>query len=80
MQSERPKIHKLYSSISSTYKTLLEYFIKREVIDSQLLHLVNYKDPSNFIPLENIYLGAKIAAINLERENDLIFRRRCLDF
>lgn len=29
MQSEQPKLHELLSSISGTYKTLLEYFVKR---------------------------------------------------
>lgn len=48
LQYERPKIHNLNSSISSMYKVLLEYFIKRDVIEAQPLNTINYRDPGNF--------------------------------
>lgn len=80
MQSEKPKIHNLYNSISSSYKVLLEYFIKREIIETQPLRAINYRDPGNFLPLEELYLGAKIPLLMLDRDSNLILRKRCLDF
>ncbi|CAH2009382.1 unnamed protein product [Acanthoscelides obtectus] len=80
MQAEKPKIHSLYSSISSSYKVLLEYFIKRDVIESQPLKAINYRDPGNFLPLEELYLGAKIPLLMLDRDSNLTLRKRCLEF
>lgn len=82
MQSEKPKLYQLHTSVSTVYKTLLEYYIKRQVIQEQALYEVNYKDPANFLPLEEIYLGAKIAIImsSLSKESAYVLRKRCLDF
>lgn len=83
MQSEQPKIHELHSSVSSIYKTFLESFIKREIILNVSLDKINYKDPSNFLPLDEMYLGAKVSiSINsLTTECDKnTFRKRCLQF
>ncbi|KAJ8939882.1 hypothetical protein NQ318_023222 [Aromia moschata] len=58
-QSETPKIHNLYNSISSTYKVLLEYFIKKRKSANQICKrfdfnnevLINMKliDPAKII-------------------------------
>lgn len=80
MQSEKPEIHKMHTAISITYKVLLDYFIKRDVIERQPLNGINYKDPANFLRLEEIYLGAKISLLALDNKNNSILRQICLDF
>jgi len=45
------------------YKTLLECFIKKTVIQQMPISLININDPQNYLPLEEIYMGAKILAI-----------------
>lgn len=82
MQSETPKIHELYSNITAVYKTILECFIKNDVILKTPVFNINYKDPKNFLPLSEIYLGAHIVASihTLEQEQAHLLRTRCLDF
>lgn len=82
MQSEEPKIYELHSSVSAIYKTFLDCFIKKNVMLNVSLHKINYKDPANFLPLDEIYLGAKLViSINsLTEVEKLIFRKRCLQF
>lgn len=81
MQSEKPKIHELHSHITATYKTILECFIKKDIILKTPLHEINYKDPKNYLPFSEIYLGAQIAAnSNLNENQTYILKTRCLDF
>lgn len=82
MQCEKPAIQDLYKSVSTVYKSFLECFIKRDVLIKSPLHEINYKDPNNFLPLEELYLGAKIL-VSIESLSDTeksAFRRRCLEF
>lgn len=82
MQSESPKIYELHCRVTSTYKSLLECFIKREIICNTPVHQIKYKDPHNFLPLNEIYLGVKIAISidKLDSSQVHILRTRCLDF
>lgn len=61
MPSSRPKIHKIHSNLSIIYKTILECFIKREIIHATTLDKINFKYPQNVLPLNDIYLGAKVS-------------------
>lgn len=82
MQSSNPKIHKMHANLSSIYKTLLECFIKREVILTTPIEKINFKNPHNYHQLTDVYLGAKVALSekNLTSEQKHILRTRCLDF
>lgn len=42
------------------YKSILECYLNREYLLKTELHDVQYKDPKNFLPLEEIYLGPKV--------------------
>lgn len=82
MQSTQPKIHKIHSQLYATYKTILECFIKREIIKLTPPEKINFRDPHNYLPLDELYLGAKVflSQKNLSNEEKHILRTRCLDF
>lgn len=82
MQSSHPKIHKIYGNLIATYKTILECFIKRDVLITTPPEKINFKDPHNYYPLADIYLGAKVAISEIKLINDQkhMLRTRCLDF
>ncbi|CAH0551284.1 unnamed protein product [Brassicogethes aeneus] len=74
-QSEKPKLYYLLSRMKELYKILLKSFIKKSVIDKAVsIEKVNVSNPINYIPLEEIYFGAKaanvIATSNIHK-NDL---------
>lgn len=82
-QRETPTIYLVHFHINRLYKTTLQYFCRREMIDrSDLQHF----DPSqevNHMPLNNIYLGASVHML-LQKEEyyknvDMVtdVRRRC---
>lgn len=85
-QAEAPKIHLLYDNISSAYKTILECYIKKEVLDSKDISEIQYRNPHNFVSLEDLYLGPKVNG-QFHRSNVIItakekhdIKLRCLDF
>ncbi|KYN50089.1 hypothetical protein ALC62_00117, partial [Cyphomyrmex costatus] len=84
LQSTSPQIHNLHKRICTIYKTLLEYFIKRTVIQRTSIFLINVNDPQNYLPLEEIYMGAKILAVLYNKHFDSqqlhVLRTRCLSF
>ncbi|XP_075543858.1 zinc finger BED domain-containing protein 5-like [Dermacentor variabilis] len=86
MQSEETRIHLLHEKVSAMLKCILECYIKRDYLEATPLSDVRYKDPAKFLPLEEIYLGAKPTAAlagNTHGLNDNQvhnFRLRCLDF
>lgn len=86
LQSESPQVPHLLDKITNLYKTLLKNFIDNKIrnrIGDDLK--INIHNPSNHLPLEKIYYGAKVELIvknstkisKMELEN---FRVRCLDF
>jgi hypothetical protein len=68
------------------YKTLLDCFIKRNIINSHsnLPHQIHVKDPQNCKSWDSIYLGARVTEYilnhNLSTEQLHILRARCIDF
>lgn len=70
MQSEKTKIQELHSNILAIYKTILECFLKRDVLLKTPLHEINIKDQNNYLPLSELYLGAQIGLI---RSRNLFF-------
>ena len=85
MQAEEPKIYNLCSRVSSVLSTIFDCYLKPCYLKSTHVSKVNVNNPSNFLPLEEIYLGGKVA-ISLQMNHDIskdqlhYFRLRCLDF
>ncbi|KAI4469528.1 hat family dimerization domaincontaining protein-related [Holotrichia oblita] len=86
MQAENIKIHTLYKKIENILRTLLDCYIKKEYLDKTPIGEIQYRDPKNFVPIEDIYLGAQITGSiasknhQLSDQDLLHFRQRCLDF
>ncbi|KYN29921.1 hypothetical protein ALC57_00622 [Trachymyrmex cornetzi] len=87
-QAEKPKIHLLHDNISSAYKTILECYIRKEILASQDINEIQYRNPRNFAPIDNLYLGPKVNGqlhrleldekITAQEKQDI--KLRCLDF
>ncbi|XP_063625602.1 E3 SUMO-protein ligase KIAA1586-like [Cydia splendana] len=74
MQSETVQIHNLRKNIISVLKTILEFYIKPSYLESTDIESVNYRNPSNFLELKDIYMGAKVEAVlntNNYPDNDI---------
>lgn len=84
MQSESIQIHNLRKNIISLVKTIMEFYIKSSYLANTEIEYVNYKNPDNFVPIENLYMGAKVtAAISQSQhpESDVkAFKLKILDF
>jgi hypothetical protein len=86
MQSESIKIHTLYTNIQVILRSLLDCFLKRNYLEKTPLDKIQYRNPYNFLPIENLYLGANVTArisndtSSLNPEELLTFRKRCLEF
>ncbi|XP_039309173.1 uncharacterized protein LOC120358609 [Solenopsis invicta] len=86
MQSERPKIHELYGKIANLYRCIMEIFIDKNYIKQcNSLQTVQYKNPHNFISLQNLDLSIEIENY-IEKHSDIPlaeiekFKLRCVDF
>ncbi|XP_050065670.1 E3 SUMO-protein ligase KIAA1586-like [Aphis gossypii] len=83
-QSQKPKIHYIYSNMERTYKTILESYMKYDYIKNTDTPHIQYRNPSNFLPLDKLYLGAHCMAElskNLLSKTDKdIFLTNCLNF
>lgn len=85
MQCEKPKIHLLYDRIKSLYLQLLSCYINKKYLDTTSETEIQYKDPKNYIPKDDIYLGGKVMA-SLMKENTYTkqeiteFKKSCLAF
>lgn len=85
MQSESPKIHLLYDKVTTVLRTLFDCFLQRDYIVKTPIAYIDFKNPRNFVHIENLYLGVNVAA-TLSNSNNLTnhqienFRLRCLDF
>lgn len=85
MQTENPKIYTLHSRVSAVLHTILECYMKPRILESTPLSAVSVRDPANFLPLEEVYLGGRVtvslqACQNLDKQLLDAFRLRCLDF
>lgn len=86
MQAESPRIHVLYKNVSNVVRSIFDCFLKRNYLTSVPLENIDYKDPRNFLPIEEFYFGANVAKTFLESDVTLtneqihFFRIRCLEF
>nr|CAI5849290.1 unnamed protein product [Callosobruchus analis] len=61
-QSENSKIYSLYPRILSACKFLLSCFLKPDYLKNPKLENIQYHNQQNFLPIDDIYLGPKVAA------------------
>lgn len=78
-QSESPKIYLLYDKIENAYRTLLSYYMNPEYLKTTDVAQIQYRNPTNYIPLDKIYCGPKIA-LALEKIACLMKRKSFLDY
>lgn len=83
LQSEGFKMHVLLSRITDLYKTILRNFMNHVYINERPLNQFSFH-PSNYLPLNDIYVGANCEIIIVENhipDNELKqFKISCLNF
>lgn len=86
MQSESPQIHAIYKRVSEVLKTLFDCFLDRTYLRNTSLENVDFKNPRNFLKIENMYFGASVTrtlpvlGAQISHHEIEFFRLRCLDF
>lgn len=84
MQSESPRVHVMYRNVCNVLKSIFDCFIKRNYLLNTPIENINFKDPGNYVPIEEIYFGGNvgktISESRLSPEQLHFFRVRCLDF
>lgn len=60
MQSEISQIHTLYKSVTRSYSTVLECYLKDEYLQKTPLEHINPQNPNHFKKINTIYFGAKV--------------------
>ncbi|XP_050298659.1 uncharacterized protein LOC126737704 [Anthonomus grandis grandis] len=60
-QSENTQSQNLYSKFTSTYKTILKNYIKKDITNNMQLSKINTANPDFFVNLEDLYIGPKAA-------------------
>ena len=58
--AENYRLHKLNKSLSSSVKSILANFVKREKVKNKDLNQININDPSTYLTINEIYRGAKV--------------------
>lgn len=53
-QAETPKIYLLYSRLISTYKFILQCYIKPEILSSTKIEQLQYRNPRNYVSTTNL--------------------------
>lgn len=84
MQSESPKIHLIYKNVTNILRSIFDCFLKRNYVVNTPLENIDYKNPKNFLAIEDIYLGGNvmktISESTISQDQLTFFRLRCLDF
>lgn len=68
LQSEKPKVHLLYKEISTITRTLLSNYMKASHLDGNVLSRVEYLNPRQYLPLEEMYFGSSFL-MSVKKEN-----------
>ncbi|KAH6935967.1 hypothetical protein HPB50_011869 [Hyalomma asiaticum] len=86
MQAQDMRIHLLHEKVSAVLKCILECCMKRDYLEATPLPDVQYKDPSKFVPINEMYVGTKPTAAlasgmhGLDAHQIRSFWLRCLQF
>ncbi|XP_014775657.1 uncharacterized protein LOC106872981 [Octopus bimaculoides] len=70
-QSVSYRMHKLHKSIACTVKGILGNFIKKEIAKNKELLEININDPSVYLPITEIYRGAKVESIYIKKASSI---------
>jgi len=68
-QSERPQIHTLYQKLTTAYKTILAFYIQSNIVNSNDVSQIRYRDPTCFLP--NNKVGGKCTGEIVKQDNHL---------
>ena len=83
-QAESPRIHLTYDHVKSAYLSVLKCYLKPQYVDNTDVSAIQYRNPSNFKPLENIHCGPKVAVALqrklLSKDEEKQLKVKCLDF
>ncbi|CAN7942587.1 unnamed protein product [Ixodes pacificus] len=85
LQVKETRIHKFHDRVSTILKTIVEAYIKPDSLHNVPLERLRYRDLSNFMPLEEIYLGGRVASAfsgphGIDPTILHNFHLRCLEF
>lgn len=84
MKSETPKLHVLYNNICNVLRTIFDCFLQREYISTKQIHEINFHNPRNHLPIEQMYFGDhvsnKLKEDHLTNKQINFVRFRCLKF
>jgi len=61
-QAEGFKIYILYAKMESAYKMILESYLKPKYLNDTEVSHIRYRNPSHYLPTEQIYLGSDCSA------------------
>ncbi|CAG9828139.1 unnamed protein product [Diabrotica balteata] len=80
MQSEKPQIHIIFEEVAATVKTIMDCYIKDNLLNNHDIINIDFKNPRNFRPLEDMYFGATINSSNLALNLLKEVKLKCLEF
>ncbi|XP_050516405.1 uncharacterized protein LOC126891268 [Diabrotica virgifera virgifera] len=80
MQSESPKIHILYKEITNTLKIILDFYMKSDIISTESIDKIDFKNPRNFLQLDDMYFSAEINSSSLDKNRLEKVKLNCLNF
>jgi hypothetical protein len=86
MQAENIKIDSLYDKIENTFRCIADSYLKRDYLEKTQTEDIQFRNPHNFVEIEQIYLGANVMSSiannthGLDEQGLLDFRKRCLEF
>ncbi|KAG0420405.1 hypothetical protein HPB47_003508 [Ixodes persulcatus] len=86
MQSERPQLHIFREAASTSVRTIMDCYLQGPYVRSTPVEDIQYKNPTYFVPLEQMYLGANVAmslsspSLKVSQEQVRFFKLRCLEF
>lgn len=85
MQSETSQIHTLYKSVTRSYRTILDCYLRDEYLQKTPLEHISPQDPHNFRDIDSMYFGAKVEMSlcqghTMHPQAVKNFKLKCLDF
>lgn len=86
-QSSKYTLHNLLFCIGAKLKSVLKYFMNPSYVNSSNLENINPNNNSEYLKIENIYLGARVHAFTLGLQNNETYKNditqfkvKCLSF
>jgi hypothetical protein len=61
-QATEFRLHEVFNTVTGEYRSLLQLYIKDEVLQKSALHAIDPSDPRNFVALKEVDLGGRTNA------------------